>query len=314
MAFSIHEIGQINDRLANISSTYKTRDILFNKEKHSIYVDNLHCAYLELGKTYVLPSCSSMNGPNYISVQEYLDQILPLAPMLFDSMQLLPEPRPKKEIGKIFLTKEIPSVGSQKFILVLSIDFFYLGGAKPSEILQKSTQELTSSVKSSRIYFKISIVPVQEIFYKRGRIVGFDTLEMKELLEFKQSNEAGSSRILPITVMFDDIDFQAQESLLQKALNIQDSNWKLGKIYTLAGMDFLSFSLRFLIPDISFIEKKWSEIGPEIWNRITSLERYIDTNSSDQDLKKFHSFLRQHRAESEMSASGNLCWKIDLDS
>lgn len=314
MGFSIHEIGQINDRLANLKSIYNTKDIDFNKEKHSIYVDNLHCAYLELGETFILPSCSSMNGPDYISVQEYLDQILPLAPMLFYGLQLLPEPRPKKEIGKIFFTKELPSIESQKFLLVLCIDFFYLGGAKASDILNKSTQSLTASIKASRIYFKISVVPVQEIFYKRGRIVGFDSLEMKELLEYKKSNETGSSRILPITVMFDDIDFQAQEGLLQKSLNIQNSNWKLGKIYTLAGMDFLSFSLRFLVPDISFIEKKWSEIGPEIWNRITSLERYIDTNSSDQDLNKFHSFLRQHRAESEMSVSGNLCWKIEIDS
>jgi hypothetical protein len=302
MGFSIHEIGQINDRLINLKTKKPNSNNSSSSDyNQSVYVDNLHCCYLDLGENYNLPSCSSMNGPDYNSLQEYLDQVLPLAPRLFDGMQILPEPRPKKEM---------PSVAEQKFLLVLSIDLFYLGGGNPNDIIQKSTQLLTSSIRASRIYFKISIVPVEEIIYKRNRIIGFDSFEMKELLDWKQANEGSSSRFLPITVMFDDIDFQAQESLLQKVLNINDTIWKLGKIYTPAGIDFLSFSLRFLNPDISLIEQQWNNFGAEVWDRISSLENYIERNSSDKDLEMFHHFLGKHTAESEMSASGNLRWKI----
>ncbi|NCN11319.1 MAG: hypothetical protein GW938_15890 [Leptospira sp.] len=320
MGFSIHEIGQINDRLIHLKSHNQQSNELSSNSNTStsvgtvqtVYIDNLHSAYLELGDFFNLPSCSSMNGPDYHSVQEYLDQVLPLAPKLFEGLHLLPEPRPKKEIGKIIFVKEMPSVGNQKFLLVLSIDFFYLGGAKACEVIQKSTQELTSSIKASRIYFKISIVPVEEIITKRNRIVGFNTFEMKELLNWKQTNEGSSTRILPITVMFDDIDFQEQEKLLQKVLNINDSIWKLGKIYTTTGMDFLSFSLRFLTPDISLIEEQWAEFGSSVWNRISSLENYIDGKSEDKDIQEFHRFLEKHEVESQMSASGNLRWKIDF--
>lgn len=304
MGLSIHEVININKRLAEINSIEDNN--IDHLDSFELFIDNLHCSYIDTKQEFILPSFPLLNGPDFNSIQEYLDQVIPIVPNLFKGLQILPEPRPKKEIGKIFLVKEISDNPQQKFLFILSLDLFYLGGAKSSEILKKESQVKTASIRTSRIYFRSVIIPVDQIFVNKNCIIGFDPFTIKELILDSTHNNDLETVIKPFSEIFDELDFSKQEELICQWIGINNQVWSPGKVFSPVGIDYLSISLRLLEINLDSVDSLWSTVGEELEKVVTQL----NPNTLPQICPNLIEYLKQFSVEINQSASGNICWKI----
>lgn len=284
------EASEINQFLSGITGV---------NAPHSLFVDNLHCPYWEFHLEYILPSCSTTDGVDYGTVRAYLEAISSLVPELVSGSQILPEPRPKKDIGKIFLVREMPGVDEQRFLWILALDVLHLGGQQSDRVIQTHSQGRTISTYTNRIYFSSKIIPVESIIRQRNEIRGFDPYEMVELVHDFSSGRGQESWIRPYSELFDDQDFTKQEEALRKIFNLQEPNWRLGTIYQPIGMDYRAISLRLLESRYSDIESVWNSCKSDYWKL------------GDSYLRKYLSTMR---AEKSLSPSGNFRWQIFRDS
>lgn len=269
----------------------------------TLYIDNLLCPYLEFDEEYVLPACSSVDGIDYLTAVKFLRDVSGFIPELIGSMYVLPEPRPKKDIGKLFLIRELASVNEQKFLWILALDVSYLGGVSNDKIITPSHQGRTTSISTNRIYFSSKIVPIESLFYKEGIVQGFDTYEIKEIISDRIIGGGVDSRIKPYSEIFDEADFSKQEKAILDIYNITDKCWKIGNIYQPIGIDYLSLSYRSLEIKSSRIDEVWRELGAIMWN-----PEFKKLNPSE--LEPLHRYLSTFQAQRELSPSGNLRWKI----
>jgi hypothetical protein len=294
MGMTLEESASLNKYLGSIQG---------KNLASSLFIDNLHCPYLEFNKEYILPSSSSVNGVDYLAADRYLQEISGFIPEMIRNMSVLPEPRPKKEIGKIFLIKELASVNEQKFLWILALDVSHLGGASNDKIITHSNQDRTPSLHTNRIYFSSKIVPIESLFYKEGIVQGFDTYEIKEILSDLIIGGGVDSIIKPYSEIFDEADFSKQERVILDLYNITDECWRIGNVYQPFGIDYLSLSYRSLEIESFRIDEVWRELGSIIWNPEFK-------KLSPSELEPLHRYLSTFHAQRELSPSGNLRWKI----
>lgn len=282
------EASEINQFLARLEGSNKP---------HEIYVDNLHFPYFEFQEDYVIPPSSSVDGMDFSSSMGYLQAIAGFLPELLEHSFILPEPRPKKEVGKIFLTRELPSYKEQRYLWILALESTYLGGADKSKILSTGIQGRTTSLRTNRIYFSSKIIPVESIVRERDEIRSFDPYEMGELIRDIYSGQGGESRIKPYSEIFDDQDFSKQEEALEKIYGIDQTVWKIGKVFRPLGIDYLAVGLRLLESKFSDIEKIWKFLAGDFQN-------------PEGNLEHLHEYFSLFSMEESLSASGNRRWKI----
>ena len=147
----IKDLQSLNKLLLDIDGKNKSGDI---------FVDNLHSPYIQFKEQYVLPA-SSITRPEFSAISDYVQTLIQFIPEAIEGTSLLPEPRPKKDTGKLFFVRPI-LFENKKFLYVFSTDMQYLGGAKPEEIKKSSAQNLSPSVTTDRIYFQAKIFPKRE--------------------------------------------------------------------------------------------------------------------------------------------------------
>jgi hypothetical protein len=272
-----------------------------------IFIDNLHYPYFEFIDSYTLPASSSLDGMDFNSSMEYIQEISRFIPELISNSFILPEPKPKKESGKIFLVRQLPGVGNQNFIWVFILEATYLGGAEKTNILQSARQGRTTSIRTNRIYFKSFAIPVESILRERDEIRGFDPYEIRELLTDIALGSHNDSRIKPYSELFDEADYSEQEKAILNIFHINSENWKPGNVYKPLGMDYLSLSFRFLEKSFLDIENIWSRIGNSIW---INPEKGNITSSNNENFLELHNYLKEVDFRSDHSPSGNLRWEI----
>jgi len=268
-----------------------------------IFVDNLHSPYALFDEEYILPG-SSIHSPDYDSALLYLQKISEFIPEAVFGCHVLPEPRPKRDVGKLSLVKEI-IFDNIKYLYILKFDIAHLGGAKKEDILKNPSQYHNASVRTNRIYFSIRIVPVAEIYCEKGQIIDFNVLNYDPSI-FQTSTEklADSARRI-VSEIFDEIDFTFANTKIREQLQITLENWAPGKVYEPAVIEFLTISLRFLILSQKELFRDF-ETFHEIIGFIFSGEKI----PPEKSVENYLHWLRTFQAERTVSLSGNMLWRI----
>lgn len=275
-----------------------------------VYIDNLHCPYFEFSQEYQLPPLSTTEGVDYESALKYLTEIKNFIPELLLGTQILPEPKPKKEIYKIFLVKKI-----QGFAWVLSLSVGYLGGSQPEKILKPKIGEFTPSILTNRIYFSSFVVPVEDWIIENNQIINFQPLPLAKVLETlpsphtetnRSSNSQDPIQILPYSELFDDPEKEREEDNLRKQYGFNDLPWKLGSIYYPIGLEYGTFSFRFLEAQNFQIENYWQQIKCAFFGK--------NQFEIQKGKKVLEDYFNSFSVENDLSPSGNLRWKILRDS
>lgn len=287
----IKDIQSINKVLLDLEGKNKPGEI---------YVDNLHSPYIKFNEHYELPQ-SSITKPEFPAILEYVKILMKFLPEAIEGTSLLPEPRPKKETGKLFFVRPI-LFADRKFLYVFSTDMQYLGGAKPDEIKKSAAQNLTPSVLTDRIYFQSKIFPIESVVEEGDFVTDFKSVRFLGGIFRLDVDRNAESKPRRFSEIFDELDFSEMEAKIREELGINSEIWPMGRVYSPIGIDYLSLSLRFLKPSLPSIirefRKYYSVLDPG------------EGGVSPETRNAFHQFLFKHETSRTQSRSGNMLWKI----
>ncbi|MCW7491575.1 hypothetical protein ND861_02805 [Leptospira sp. 2 VSF19] len=287
----IQDYKSINRILNETSAKNKPGDI---------YVDNLHTPYIQFPEKFVI-SGTSVTQPEFGDIKDFVHTILKYIPEAIEGTCLLPEPRPKRETGKLFFVRPM-LFGSSRFLYVFSVDMLYLGGAGSEEIKKPGSQNMTPSIITDRLYFQTKIIHLHSTKEDGENITDFEAKRFQGGVFRVESERDDSKPIRKFSEIFDEIDFSDTESKIREELGITADVWKLGRIYSPIGIDYLSLSLRFLIPSLPKTIQQFRNFYPIL----TQTESGIP----DETLKKYHKYLSSFDVERTQSKSGNILWKV----
>ncbi|EMJ88137.1 LIC_10030 family protein [Leptospira meyeri] len=265
-----------------------------------IYVDNLHIPYIQFPDRFVIPG-TSVTQPEFGDIKDFVQTVLKYIPEAIEGTCLLPEPRPKRETGKLFFVRPM-LFGSSRFLYVFSVDMLYLGGAKSEEIKKPGSQNMTPSIITDRLYFQTKIIHLHSTKEDGEDITDFEAKRFQGGVFRVESEKDDNKPIRRFSEIFDEIDFSETESKIREELGISSDVWKLGRIYTPIGIDYLSLSLRFLIPSLPKTIQQFRSFYPIL----TDTEAGIP----EETLKKYHEYLSSFEVERTQSKSGNILWKV----
>ncbi|MCC6275551.1 MAG: hypothetical protein IT569_06820 [Leptospiraceae bacterium] len=273
-------------------------------QQNEIYVDNLHSPYAEFSESYILPAVSH-NSVDFDSAKKFIHTLVKFIPEAIDGCNVLPEPRPKRESGKLVVVKKL-FLDSKEFLYVMKLEPTYLGGANHEQIQEKATQERNASIKTNRIYFSTRIIPVEKITEENGQITDFQA-KSYDMGNFQAptSTEGLRGGKKTVSELFDEIDFADVMQTLKDNLSVNKENWDLGKIYEPVSVEYLTISLRFLSLSQKEIFEDFSSFK-NIFNVLYG-EKEIPKSAKDQYAK----WMSRYYAERTASSSGNMRWKIN---
>ncbi|MCT8334155.1 hypothetical protein NUH30_10765 [Leptospira sp. 85282-16] len=265
-----------------------------------IYVDNLHTPYIQFSEKFVI-SGTSVTQPEFGDIKDFVHIILKYIPEAIEGTCLLPEPRPKRETGKLFFVRPM-LFGSSRFLYVFSVDMLYLGGAKSEEIKKAGSQNMTPSIITDRLYFQTKIIHLHSTKEDGEDITDFEAKRFQGGVFRVESEKDESKPIRKFSEIFDEIDFSDTESKIREELGITTDVWKLGRIYSPIGIDYLSLSLRFLIPSLPKTIQQFRNFYPIL--------THSESGIPEETLKKYHEYLTSFEVERTQSKSGNILWKV----
>ncbi|GBF51311.1 hypothetical protein LPTSP4_28430 [Leptospira ryugenii] len=285
------EFLQINKKLSDLDGKNKDGEI---------YVDNLHSPYIQFTETFTVPS-SSLNRPEMSAVHQFIEILSHYIPEAIEGTSLLPEPRPKKETGKLFFARPIMFANKQ-FIYIFSTDMQYLGGALPNEIKKPAQQNQAPSFETDRIYFNAKIFPVESILINSDYVEDFNSHRFRGGVFRMEADRSADSKPQRFAEIFDELDFSDLEAKIRVELGITSEIWPMGRVFSPVGIDYLALSLRFLKPSLSKIIREFR-----------SYYSILDPGQEGVDEKvvnAFHKYLFAHETTRLSSRSGNVRWKI----
>ncbi|MDZ4725118.1 MAG: hypothetical protein SH817_03105 [Leptospira sp.] len=285
------EILAINKKLLDLDGKNKPGEI---------FVDNLHSPYIKFGEKFFLPS-SSITKPEYSAISEYVNILIKFLPEAIEGTSLLPEPRPKKETGKLFFARPIV-FANKKFMYIFSTDMQYLGGAKPEEIKKAGAQNQSPSVETDRIYFQSKIFPIEEAVEEGDYVSDFIARRFKGGVFRVESDKDPNAKPQRFSEIFDELDFSDMEAKIRSELGINSEIWPMGRVYSPVGIDYLSLSLRFLKASLPQIIREF--------RRYYSILDPGDEGVEQNVINAFHKYLFAHETTRTQSRSGNMLWKI----
>lgn len=283
---------RINEKLRNLSG---------RNQPGAIFVDNLHCPYIQFEKKFVLPSTSLVEDDPQ-SLESFLDILIEHLPEALEGTSILPEPRPKRETGKLFFVRPI-LFGPNSFLYIFSTDMIYLGGARTEEIKKQSSQNRTTSVITDRIYFQVKFIQTSFTIQEGDDTVDFEAKRFSGGVFRVESERDEHKPIRKFSEIFDEVDFSDTEAKIREELEITPEIWRLGKIYSPIGIDYLSLAMRFLQPSLPKSFRSFRQFH--------SILTDTETGVSKDVLKEYHSFLSLFQAERTQSKSGNMLWKVN---
>ncbi|MCW7480158.1 LIC_10030 family protein [Leptospira kanakyensis] len=265
-----------------------------------IFVDNLHSPYIQFSEKFLIPGTSSTQ-PEFGDIKNFVQTVLKYIPEAIEGTCLLPEPRPKRETGKLFFVRPM-IFGSSRFLYVFSVDMLYLGGAGSDEIKKPGSQNMTPSILTDRLYFQVKIIHLHSTKEVGENVIDFQAKRFQGGIFRVESEKDDNKPIRRFSEIFDEIDFSETESTIREELGITPEVWKLGRIYSPIGIDYLSLSLRFLIPSLPKTIGQFRNFYPIL----TETEAGIP----EETLNKYHEYLSSFEVERTQSKSGNILWKV----
>ncbi len=283
----------INQALANLNG---------KNQPGTIYVDNLHTPYIRFSESFVLPASSTIE-PEFSAKVQFVKTLFHFLPEAINGTSLLAEPRPKKDIGKLFFLRPI-LLQNKQFLYIFSSDFQYLGGSTPPEVREPATQNRTPAIETDRIYFQVKVIPIEPLPEMQGSVSDFQPLRFKGGIFNWKSEREPNRPVRRFSEIFDEMDFSEMESKIREELGMSPSNWAPGNIYQPIGIDYLSLSLRFLMPNLS-------KTVFELKNFYQILEPG-DSGVPQKSIVSFQDYLSRHQTERTVSKSGNILWKINF--
>ncbi|TGK03127.1 hypothetical protein EHQ53_06675 [Leptospira langatensis] len=308
----LNEIKELNKLLQTGTKT--------KNEPASLYVDNLHTSFLEFEENYILPS-TSVFEIEFPAAESFLKSLLHLAPELVANCLVLPEPRPKRDIDRLFLIKPFytegeifrensPDIWQDKlppYAIVTSFHLMHLGGANKEEIFQPASQGKTMSVYTKRVYFSVRVVPLDSLKVHEGAVIDFSPKKYQESDFMVQiSREATEGVRHTYSEIFDEVDYSKQIAIIHETLGITSGDWTLGKIFAPIAVEYLTLTARFLDPSLESIAKDFIS-----FHQVVDLLLRPDSMTLEESARNFFfAWLRSHKAERTISPSGNMAWKI----
>lgn len=287
----IQDYRSINRILGDVSAKNKVGEI---------FVDNLHSPYIQFSERFTIHG-TSITQPEFGDIKNFVHTVTQFLPEAVEGTSLLPEPRPKRETGKLFFVRPM-MFGSFQFLYVFSVDMLYLGGAKSEEIKRAGSQNMTPTIVTDRLYFQVKIIPIKTLKEEGENIIDFEAKRFQGG-EFRVESERDENKpIRKFSEIFDEIDFSDTESKIREELGITSEIWKLGRIYSPIGIDYLSLSLRFLDPSL-----------PNTIHQFKKFYQILEnTNQTipDETLRSFHEYLSSFQVDRTVSKSGNILWKV----
>ncbi|TGL63180.1 hypothetical protein EHQ58_01695 [Leptospira ognonensis] len=287
----IKDLKSLNHQLQNLEGKNK---------KGEVYVDNLHSPYIKFSEEFVIPA-SSITKPEFSAIVDFVQILVKFIPEAIEGTSLLPEPRPKKETGKLFFVRPI-LFEDKKFMYVFSTDMQYLGGAKPEEIKKAAAQNLSPSVISDRIYFQAKVFPVESFIEEGDQVSDFQSVRFQGGVFRIESDREAENKPRKFSEIFDELDFSDLESKIREELGINSEIWPMGRVYSPIGIDYLALSMRFLKPSL-----------PKIMREFRKYYRILSPGTegvSPEITKAYHQYLFKHETSRTLSRSGNMLWKI----
>lgn len=170
-----------------------------------IYVDNLHTPYIQFPDRFVI-SGTSVTQPEFGDIKDFVQTVLKYIPEAIEGTCLLPEPRPKRETGKLFFVRPM-LFGSSRFLYVFSVDMLYLGGAKSEEIKKPGSQNMTPSIITDRLYFQTKIIHIHSTKEDGEDITDFEAKRFQGGIFRVESEKDDNKPIRRFSEIFDEIDF-----------------------------------------------------------------------------------------------------------
>ncbi|MCE9501579.1 MAG: beta-galactosidase, partial [Leptospira sp.] len=252
---------------------------------------------------YVLPG-SSIYSPDFESVYLYIQTLSEYIPEAIVGCHVLPESRPKRDVGKLSLVKEI-RIGEFRYLFILKFELAHLGGVKKEDVVKNASQMFNASVRTDRIYFSVRIIPVSSVDRDRNQIVDF-TVQSYDASIFQMStqNQSDSSRRI-VSEIFDEIDFTFANNSIRDQLRITPENWSPGKVYEPVAIEYLTVALRFLSLSQKEILADFESFH-EIIGYIFAGEKFPPEKAVENYVK----WLKSFRSERTISPSGNMLWRI----
>ena len=290
----------------NILETRKLNQFLktLSTQKNSsfsIYVDNLHTAYILTPQNYILPSFHKFHF-EYEPCYKYLTAIAQFIPEAIEGCQVLSYPKPLKEVGKLCLIKEI-SYNGFPYLYLFKLDLHYLGGSLSQAYIKRETSYHTSSVTTNKIYFSSRIVPITDIIQEGNTIIDFKAKEYTPGL-FMVEKDANTSKIRHSAEIFDDIDYSKILDPIYQQLEI-DKFWQPSKVYRPLYIEYQTLSLRFFEPSF--------QMSLNEFQSFSGFLEFVHTENLDifqRDVENYHKWLSSHSVTRTQSLSGNMLWEI----
>ncbi|TGL24120.1 hypothetical protein EHQ46_03070 [Leptospira yanagawae] len=287
----IQDYRTINRILGDVSDKNKVGEL---------FVDNLHSPYIQFSERFTING-TSITQPEFGDIKDFVHTVIKFLPEAVEGTSLLPEPRPKRETGKLFFVRPM-MFGPFQFLYVFSVDMLYLGGAKSEEIKRAGSQNMTPTIITDRLYFQVKVIPIKTVKEEGENVIDFEAKRFQGG-EFRVESERDENKpIRKFSEIFDEIDFSDTESKIREELGITSEIWKLGRIYSPIGIDYLSLSLRFLEPSL-----------PKTIHHFKKFYQILEnTNQTipEETLRMFHEYLSSFEVDRTVSKSGNILWKV----
>lgn len=267
-----------------------------------VFVDNLHSPFIQFSDSFLLPASSTIE-PEFSAKVQFVQTLMHLLPEAINGTSLLPEPRPKKDVGKLFFVRPF-LLQNKQFLYIFSTDFQYLGGSSPTEVREPATQNTTPCIETDRVYFQIKVIPVETMQEMQGVVQDFQPKRFRGGSFSWQTERDPNRAVRKFSEIFDEMDFSEIESKIRDEIGISAFNWTLGKIFQPIGIDYLSLCFRFLNPNLSKIIKD-----------LKGFYEILEPSESGvppRAISAYQAFLSRHQTERKLSKSGNICWKINF--
>ncbi len=275
-------------------------DLEGKNKQGEIFVDNLHSPYIKFEEEFILPQ-SSITKPEFSAIVDYVQTLIKFLPEAIEGTSLLPEPRPKKDTGKLFFVRPI-LFEDKKFLYVFSTDLQYLGGANPNEIKKPASQNLVPSVVTDRIYFQAKVFPIESFVEENDFVSDFKSVRFQGGIFRIESGREADEKPTRFSEIFDELDFSDLESKIRAELGINSEIWPMGRVYSPIGIDYLSLSMRFLKPSLPKIIREFRK-----YYKILSPG---EEGVAQEVTNAYHKYLFKHETSRTQSRSGNMLWKI----
>ncbi|GBF39729.1 LIC_10030 family protein [Leptospira johnsonii] len=308
----LNEVKELNRLLQNHSNG--------RNKVNSVYVDNLHTSFVEFEEKFILPS-TSVFEIEFSAAESFLKSILQLAPELIADSLVLPEPRPKRDIDRLFLIKPFytegemfrensPEVWREKlppFAIVTSFHIMHLGGAPKEDIYTQASQGKTMSVYTNRAYFSSRVIPLDSLTVLEDAVIDFTAKKYQEsdfMVQISRDSFEGVRHTY--SEIFDEVDYSKQVSFIHESLGITPADWSLGKIFAPLAVEYMTLTARFLDPSLDRIAKDFNS-----FHQVVDLLLRPDSMTLEESARNsFFAWLRSHKSERIISPSGNMAWKI----